>query len=184
MTSWRAAEAADEDAEHRFRRLVHAHQRSLLAHVRFVYPQADAESVVNDALTAAWQRLDDIDPDHAGTWLRAAARYVVFNGRRGERRWQALNDKVARLPPLAPAPPPDHDAGIELRAVLQALGSLAPSDREVLLMTAIDDLTPEQLGEILGVTAKTAAMRVHRARARLRKVVAESSDSPTSEGDG
>lgn len=111
-------------------------------------------------------------------------RYVVFNGRRGERRWQALNDKVARLPPLAPAPPPDHDAGIELRAVLQALGSLAPSDREVLLMTAIDDLTPEQLGEILGVTAKTAAMRVHRARARLRKVVAESSDSPTSEGDG
>jgi RNA polymerase sigma-70 factor, ECF subfamily len=180
MTS-RHADSLEGDAHARFTTLVREHQRGLFAHVRVVYPTVDADTVVNETFTAAWQRLDDIETDAASTWLRAAARHIVMNRRRGERRWQALNDKVARLDPVAYAPAPDHDAGIELQLVMDALASLSAADREVLLMTAMDDLSPEDVGEILGVRANAAKVRVSRARSRLRAAVAERTD-PSEQG--
>jgi RNA polymerase sigma factor (sigma-70 family) len=174
----RRADPMPGDAHARFTELVREHQRDLFAHVRVVYPHVDADTVVNEAFVAAWQRLDDIPTERAGTWLRATARYVVSNRRRGERRWQALNDRVARLESVTHVPAPDHDAGIELQLVLEALSSLASSDREVLLMTAIDDLSPDDVGEILGVSGHTAAVRISRARARLRAAVAARTEQP------
>ncbi|MFN8021145.1 MAG: sigma-70 family RNA polymerase sigma factor [Acidimicrobiales bacterium] len=181
MTS-RRAEPLPGDAHARFTALVREHQRDLFAHVRVVYPHVDADTVVNEVFVAAWQRIDDVPDDRAATWLRATARYVVSNRRRGERRWQALNDRVARLESVGYAPAPDHDAGLELHLVLDALASLSSSDREVLLMTAIDDLTPEDVGEILGVKGHTAAVRISRARARLRAAVAARTEHPEQGG--
>jgi RNA polymerase sigma-70 factor (ECF subfamily) len=184
MTS-RRADQPDGDAHARFTALVREHQRGLYAHVRVIYPHVDADTVVNETFTTAWQRIDELDFDGAATattWLRATARYIVQNRRRGERRWQALNDKVARLDPVAYAPPPDHDAGIELQMVMDALASLSTSDREVLLMTALDDLSPEDVGEILGVRTNAAKVRVSRARARLRAAVAERTEPPDQGG--
>jgi RNA polymerase sigma-70 factor (ECF subfamily) len=175
MTS-RRAEPLPGDAHARFSRLVREHQRDLVAHVRVVYPYVDVDTVVNEVFVTAWQRLDDVPSDRTGTWLRATARYVVSNRRRGERRWRALNDRVARLEGVAHAPAPDHDAGIELQVVLDAMATLSSSDREVLLMTALDDLSSVDVGEILGVTAHTAAVRISRARARLRAAVAVRSE--------
>ena len=177
MTS-RPADQMSGDAHARFTALVHQHQRGLFAHVRVVYPHVDADTVVNETFTAAWQRIDDIAIDAAATWLRATARYIVQNRRRGERRWQALNDKVARLDPIAVVPSPDHDAGIELQMVMEAIASMSTADRELLLMTALDDLSPEDLGEILGVRANAAKARVSRARARLRAAVADRTEPP------
>jgi len=181
MTS-RHADQVGGGAHARFTALVHEHQRGLFAHVRVLYPHADADTVVNETFTAAWQRIDDIATDGAATWLRATARNIVQNSRRGERRWQALNDKVARLAPVALSPSPDHDAGIELQIVMDALASLSVSDREVLLMTALDDLSSEDLGEILGVRANAAKVRVSRARARLRAAVADRTEPPDQGG--
>lgn len=176
MTS-RRADPLPGDAHARFTALVRGHQRALHAHVRVVYPYVDADTVVNEVFVAAWQRIEDITDDRAATWLKATARYVVNNRRRGERRWQALTDKVARLDPVSFAPPPDHDAGMELQLVMDALAELSAADREVLLMTALDDLTSEDVGEILGVSGHTASMRISRARARLRAAVAARTDS-------
>ena len=53
-----------------------------------------------------------------------------------ETRDAYLTGEVARLDPVAYAPPPDHDAGIELQMVMDALASLSTSDREVLLASA------------------------------------------------
>jgi RNA polymerase sigma-70 factor, ECF subfamily len=180
LTSGRSHLVGDDSLE-RFHALVHQHQRSLFAHVRVVYPHVDADAVASEVFTAAWQHIDDIVPAAAGTWLRAAARNIVMNRRRGERRWRALNDKVARLEPGVFAPPPDHDAGIELQMVMEALASLSHADREVLLMTALDDLSPDDVGEILGVRPDAAKARVSRARARLRAAVAETPD-PSEQG--
>ncbi len=141
--------------------------------------ELDGRAIVDLTATSAADGafvLDDVPSDRTGTWLRATARYVVSNRRRGERRWRALNDRVARLEGVAHAPAPDHDAGIELQVVLDAMATLSSSDREVLLMTALDDLSSVDVGEILGVTAHTAAVRISRARARLRAAVAVRSE--------
>lgn len=185
MTSRREDTPGDQrpsDDHARFTALVREHQRGLFAHVRVVYPYADADAVVNETFIAAWQRIDVVPADRAGTWLRTTARYVVMNGRRGERRRQALTDRVARLDPVVHAPAPDHDAGIELQLVMDALASLTAADREVLLMTALDDLSPDDLGEILGIRPNAAKTRVSRARARLRAAVAADEPSQTEGG--
>ena len=53
-------------------------------------------------------------------------------------------------------------------AVMAALGMLAESDREVLLLAAWEQLEPAEIATVLGITKTAARSRLHRARARLR----------------
>eukprot|EP01041_Mallomonas_annulata_P039966 gene39966-63763_t len=62
MTS-RRVDQPDGDAHARFTALVREHQRGLYAHVRVVYPHVDADTVVNETFTAAWQRIDELHFD-------------------------------------------------------------------------------------------------------------------------
>src|SRR5581483_625306 len=57
----------------------------------------------------------------------------------------------------------------ELDPVLrQALRSLSPLDREALLLTAWEDLTPTQAARALGINPTAFRVRLLRARRRLR----------------
>lgn len=52
--------------------------------------------------------------------------------------------------------------------VHEALARLSPADQEVLRLTAWEELTVDELAVTLGCGRSAAAMRLHRARARLR----------------
>lgn len=54
--------------------------------------------------------------------------------------------------------------------VLDALGQgqLAPTDQEVLRLTAWEGLAPAEIARVLGISPNAAAIRLHRARGRLR----------------
>jgi RNA polymerase sigma-70 factor (ECF subfamily) len=170
-----------DSARVRFDALLRTHHRALHAHVRVVYPGAEADAVVNAIFTRLWLHLDQV-PDHAvRTWLRAAARHEVLNTARSERRWHALNDKVARLEASATIAPLDIDVMADLQLVLHALAGLTTSDRQILLMTALEDLSTDDLAEILGVRPNAVKVRLSRARARLRSAVLEQ-DQPVADG--
>ena len=66
---------------------------------------------------------------------------------------------------MASAPP--SWSGSADGALLQALASLQPMDREALLLVAWEGLEPRRAAEALGVRPKTFAVRLHRARRRL-----------------
>jgi RNA polymerase sigma factor (sigma-70 family) len=155
-----------------FDQLVRGQRTALLAHVRLVYPLADAEAVVNDSFSIAWRRLDDAPVDTPTAWLRSIARYVVLNSNRGERRWRALNDRVALLEVHPNVDPPDTDARLQLTMVVAALERLGHQDRELLLMLALEDLTTEDVATIYDLTETAAKVRISRARKRLRAAVA------------
>ncbi len=57
-------------------------------------------------------------------------------------------------------------------ACRQALGDLEPDAREVLLLREVEDLSYEDMAEILDVAVGTVRSRLHRARAELRRRVA------------
>ncbi len=155
-----------------FDQLVRDQRSALLAHVRLVYPTADAEAVVNDSLSIAWRRFDDAPADSPTGWLRSIARYVVLNSTRGERRWRALNERVALLEVQPVVDPPDTDARLQLAMVVAALERLGSQDRELLLMLALEDLSMEDVAMIYDVTEAAAKVRISRARKRLRAAVA------------
>ena len=171
-------------ARARFDRLARQHHRALHAYVRVVYPHAHADAIVNSIFVQLWQHLDDVPDEAVRTWLRASARHEVLNSNRRERRWYATTDRAARLSAVQSQPPPDLDASVDLALVMEALATLDQADREVVLMTALEDLTSTDLAEILGIQPDAARRRLSRARARLRAAIEQPDSTLGAAGEG
>ena len=133
---------------------------------------ASADDVVAETLAIAWRRLDDIPTEHQLPWLYGVARRVLANQRRAKERRHGL---VLRLA-AQPAPVLHHDEDTE---VLEALSTLRPGDQEILRLATWEQLTTPEIAAALGCTPNAAALRLSRARRRLRTALTERSTSRT-----
>ncbi len=158
----------DAERQRRFNELFRARRGDVVA---FCGWRADTASDAQDALAEvfliAWRRLDEVpDGDAARVWLYATARRVIANQRRSRRRRSALRDRLAIQPDGGSAEV--FAPGSPEAIVHAALRRLRPADREVLLLAEWENLTPAQIGEVVGCLAVTARGRLHRARFRFR----------------
>ena len=124
---------------------------------------ADADDLVADVYTVAWRKLRDVPAGDPLPWLLAVARNHWRNLIRKQRRER---DLPARLGPQEASAPAARDD-----AVVTALASLPEADQEILRLIAWDDLTPQQAATVLGCTAVTARVRLHRARKRFEETL-------------
>jgi RNA polymerase sigma-70 factor (ECF subfamily) len=126
---------------------------------------ADAEDVVAETLLVAWRRQRDLPGgEEAIPWLYGVARRVLANQRRGQarrRRLEQLLRPLIRQSTQQGEPEPVH-------AVLAAMRRLSPGDQEVLRLAAWEDLSHAQIAIALRCSENAAALRLHRARRRLR----------------
>jgi RNA polymerase sigma factor (sigma-70 family) len=65
------------------------------------------------------------------------------------------------------------DATAQARAVFEAVARLPDGERAVLELVALDDLTVTEAAAVLGLRAVTARVRLHRARAALRRQIVD-----------
>lgn len=74
----------------------------------------------------------------------------------------------------------------ELRVRLRAaLSTLSPNWAEIVALRYFEDLSNVEIAELLGTSASTVAVTLHRARARLRAVLAGTPDADQADrGDG
>jgi RNA polymerase sigma-70 factor (ECF subfamily) len=63
-----------------------------------------------------------------------------------------------------------------LARVREALGQLAPADREVLVLRHLEQLSVEEIAQVLGITKVAVTTRHFRALERLREVLGDDSD--------
>ena len=156
----------DEDA--RFEELFRAHYGDVLAYaVRRCPSRQDAEDVAAETFTVAWRRLDELPPgDRARLWLFGTARLVRLNHRRARRRRDGLLRRVRGATPNQVSDEPavrfEHTERIR-----RALGELPERDREVLQLHVWEDLTAEQISQVLEVSTAAVWKRLQRARDRL-----------------
>jgi RNA polymerase sigma-70 factor (ECF subfamily) len=137
---------------------------------RYLYRRTDpdtAEDVLGDVFVVCWRRREQI-PAEPLPWTYVVARNCLANALRQARRRDRLARRIAAVDPLPVVEPPEPDAG-----VLAALGRLRAADAELLRLWAWEDLGPTQLAELLGISPNAASIRLHRARQRLREVLAE-----------
>lgn len=161
----------------RFERLYLAHAGMVRAYARRRIGAAEADDLVAEVFMSAWRRLDEV-PAQPVPWLLGTARGVLSNRRRAEKRSAAL---LARLTNERPVDPGSDVSELDL-AVVAALGQLSHGDQELLLLVAWERLSTEELAEVLGLRRGTAAVRLHRARSRLRRALA--TQEPQSKGVG
>jgi RNA polymerase sigma factor (sigma-70 family) len=155
-------ERSDDELE----ALWHGWHRQVLAYALRRTDPATAEEVVSETFVIAWRRIDEL-PDPPLPWLLGTARRVLANLRRGERRRLALMDRLRSEQPVA-----GSSSDADGRA-LAALADLNERDREALLLHAWEGLDHEGAGIVMGCSASTFAVRLHRARERFAKALAE-----------
>jgi RNA polymerase sigma-70 factor (ECF subfamily) len=152
--------------EDRFSRLVERHADAVHRYLRNRLSAGDgidAEDVLADVLMIAWQRFDDIPPDAEAPWLFGVARNRLMNAHSKRSRRAAISRRLRPRLPSAPA----EDVALADLALRAAIYALPEPEREALLLTAWEGLTPTQLAVALGVSVNAAAIRLSRAKSML-----------------
>ncbi|TYP87856.1 RNA polymerase sigma factor [Blastococcus xanthinilyticus] len=136
----------------------------------------DALDVVAETFAIAWRRRADLpaDPVEARPWLFGIARRCLANAARSAQRAGRLGRRLAEAFPEGAVPDPAavSEVRAESRRVRAALAGLPDDDRELVTLIAWEGLTPAEAATVLGVSAGTARVRLHRARTRLRTALA------------
>jgi RNA polymerase sigma-70 factor (ECF subfamily) len=74
----------------------------------------------------------------------------------------------------------DADADPRSDAVAEALARLSAKDRELLTLSAWEDLSPAEIAVVLGQRVGVVRVRLHRARKNLRDKLSALPDTSTS----
>jgi RNA polymerase sigma-70 factor (ECF subfamily) len=164
-----------------FRPLVQRYQRvAFSVALRMLGRRADAEDVAQQAFVDAYAALDRFRPEGRtnafSTWL---LRIVVNRSKdvlKSKKRTEApLEREVAVTEAMfahADAGPEALLGEAEQRSRLEAaLAQVAPKYREVLVLKDVEDLSYQEIREILRLPITTLKIRVVRARAMLRSVL-------------
>ena len=164
-----------------FERLVRRHQASVHRFARaLAYDDADAEQALQETFLAAWRAAGRFRYDaSARTWLLAIARHAIY---RRHRRWADEPAGFASLRELGEAAGwggEDEafvDRLVDGEVLAQALASLSPEDREILILRELEGLSHEEAAGVAGLDEAAARARLHRARLRLMTKLREDPD--------
>jgi RNA polymerase sigma factor (sigma-70 family) len=161
------SDARDADAR-RFEGLYRRTRADVLAYlVRRCATAEEAADTLAETYLVAWQKLHTLsDDEHARLWLFGVARNLSLRGVRRRRVADALVERVALELRASVDPELDEQRDEALWAALDALGE---RDREIVTLTAWEGLTPREIAVVLGVSANAVRIRLHRARALLKK---------------
>jgi RNA polymerase sigma-70 factor (ECF subfamily) len=105
------------------------------------------------------------EPDSFSTWLYRIARNKVYHQLRKKRVWSELSEDVA-----APNENEDDIVSLEDAAkVHKCLKELRPEHREVLMLRFLEQMTYQQMAEVLDCNLGTVKSRVYYAKRALKK---------------
>jgi RNA polymerase sigma factor (sigma-70 family) len=145
-----------------------------------------ADDLVAETFLTAFAKRDryDLGYSDARPWLYGIATNLVGQQRRDEARQYRIRQGAVAEPEV-----PDHAdrvaAGVTaeaMRALLDAaLAALPAGDRDVLLLIAWEQLTYQEVSRALAIPAGTVRSRLHRARTKVRQVLAGTDAAATYE---
>lgn len=142
-----------------------ARSRMIAVTARMVGPD-DAEDIVQEALIRGFLGLSRLrDPERVEAWLTAVAVNVA-------KMWLRSRASQARAVAAAGSAQPAPQEREVLDVVLEALEQLPMAQRDAVLMHYVDDLSCQDIAELVGTTAAAVRVRLHRARTQLRRELA------------
>jgi RNA polymerase sigma-70 factor (ECF subfamily) len=154
----------------RFEDLVAAVYEPVQRYLRRRTDPASSDDVLGEVLLVLWRRLDDVPADAPLPYAYGVARGCLANNRRTAARQDRV---VARL--TQQYRPGDHTDPLD--GVLdEALASLPEADQELIRLWAWEQLPPREIALVLGISANAVSIRLHRAKAKLKQLLAARKD--------
>jgi RNA polymerase sigma-70 factor (ECF subfamily) len=154
------------DEQTQFETLFRDTRAPLLAYLTRRAPSEDAADLLAEVYLVAWRRRADLPRgQERRLWLYGVARRLLAEHYRSAHSWTDAHEATADS--STPESPIDDDRRGE--AVRHALESLSDLDRELVTLTTWERLSPAEAASVVGITAGTARVRLHRARARLAR---------------
>lgn len=160
-----------------FGELVEAYAGRLYnAVARMVGNADDAEDIVQETFLQAFRKLDTFRANSSFyTWIYRIAVNAAINFHRRTKKTVSLSvhpDPGRELAVDDDEQPAHRLESQEEAARVQAgLMRLSTEHRQILVMREIDDLSYEQIADILGMPVGTVRSRLHRARLQLKELL-------------
>lgn len=156
-----------EGVQAAFQELVRRYERAVFnLIVRLVRDPALAEDVAQDAFVKAFRKLATFDPARRfSSWLLRIAHNAALDAVRRRRANPVISGDD--VDPAAPAPPDPVERASLGKAIDGALGLLRPEWRAAIVLRYDEELSYEEIADVLGIPEGTVKTFVHRARKQL-----------------
>ena len=147
---------------------------------RLAGQKAEAEDLFQELLVKAFGKLDDlVGIDEPGSWLSRMMYNLFIDERRRftRKRLQTVyegemaGDGLAGLPG-ADNPERDQRRFERLKKLDAALSALSDEHRSIVLLHDTEGYKLTEIQDLMGIPVGTVKSRLHRARARLREILA------------
>lgn len=155
----------------------------------FLKNREDAEDAAQEVIIKLYRKLDTFRQESSfSTWMNYVAANTCkdFLRKRTRDRVLSLDEEIETGDGQMQREIPDERPGPgecleqkELRdALVRAVERLSGEHRAVMLMREYQQLSYEEIGEILGISLGTVKSRIHRARGELRQILHSMEQTP------
>ena len=164
------------------RDLIEAHQHRVIGTVaKMLGDEADAEDIAQQVFVRLWKSAGRYEPTAKfTTWLYKITRNLVFNELRRRKRHPARSldqpldpdepDRTLQAPDPQAKPPSTALLDQEMQAAIQrAIDALPETQRLAIILRRYDDISYEEIGEILDLSVPAVKSVLFRARTELRE---------------
>lgn len=161
----------DQDA---LAELVKRYRHRLYAFVyRYVGDRETAEDIVQETFLRAMRHRHKFAAIHyVSTWFFTIAVNMAKSELRSRKRWskEELEPEEGHSHWAVDGPLPDEqvDSSMVRQRVIRAIGELPEAFREAVLLRDLNDLSYEQIADVLGCPVGTVKSRVNRGRRQLQ----------------
>ena len=175
----RRAQRGDADA---FEQLLLEHQKNVY---NLCYRMAgnpdDAMDLSQETFLRAWRCLDQYQFASAfSTWLYRLCSNICIDFLRRRRRQQTVpltfedadgEEQTYAVPDAQPLPEEQVELKLTRETLAAAMAQLLPEHRAVLQLRVVDEMSYEQIADVLDIQIGTVKSRLSRARNQLKKIL-------------
>jgi RNA polymerase sigma-70 factor (ECF subfamily) len=143
--------------------------------LRMVADPDRAADITQDTFIKAYRKLDTVtDAASTRSWLYRIATNTAIDDMRRRRMVTPMRDDAptfANRPDERPGPEAQVMASTLDERVQRALGTLRPNHRQCLLLSDLEDMSAQQIGEVMGLSYAAVRTLLCRARGEMRRAL-------------
>lgn len=165
--------------EGEFLRLVDENRQRVLRICRvYAWNPQDQEDLYQEVLFQIWRALPNLkEKSHANTWLyrvalNTAITFVRKQSAAGRRHTPLEHDRIRELAESRPPSSAPHNPQLDL--LYEAIAQLDKMEKAIITLF-LEDLSYEEIGEVLGLNASHVGVMLHRAKKKLSLLMKEES---------